>query len=199
MEADADHRGYVGGFWDEIGHAQFDAMVKLGLKLDHRFLDLGCGSLRGGRFFIAFLNKGKYYGIDHHQWLIDKGIEEIKEICPDRQPHFIVNETFDFSKFGDVKFDFALAKSLFTHLLPEQIKLCFKNLHPYMKGSLFATVFEGPSRGNPKQQSDRKRFAYMREEIREFAGKQWEMTQPMVQIFDFEPRSRQTLLQFTPV
>lgn len=42
------HRIAVGGMWDEIGKLQFEFMVKQGLKPHHKFLDIGCGSLRGG-------------------------------------------------------------------------------------------------------------------------------------------------------
>jgi hypothetical protein len=42
------HRNYVGGMWEEIGKLQFDFLVQQGLKPSHCFLDIGCGSFRGG-------------------------------------------------------------------------------------------------------------------------------------------------------
>ena len=51
------HRGVVGGMWDEIGKLQFEFMVKQGLKSEHKFLDIGCGSLRGGSISSNFLMK----------------------------------------------------------------------------------------------------------------------------------------------
>ena len=38
-----------------------------------KFLDIGCGSLRGGRHLIHYLNPYKYFGIDCNQSLVDLG------------------------------------------------------------------------------------------------------------------------------
>lgn len=54
------HRSYVGGCWDEIGKLQFDFMLKEGLKPEHYFLDVACGSLRAGLHFIPYLEVGHY-------------------------------------------------------------------------------------------------------------------------------------------
>ena len=40
------HRESVGGMWDEIGCLQFEFLKKQGLLPEHKFLDVGCGSLR---------------------------------------------------------------------------------------------------------------------------------------------------------
>lgn len=48
LNREGPHRGAVGGMWDQIGKLQFEFMVKHGLKPEHKFLDIGCGSLRGG-------------------------------------------------------------------------------------------------------------------------------------------------------
>jgi hypothetical protein len=58
------HRKAVGGLWDEIGRLQFDYFVSQGLVPHHRLLDLGCGSLRGGVHFIAYLDPDRYSGVD---------------------------------------------------------------------------------------------------------------------------------------
>src|SRR5947209_178803 len=49
------HRTFVGGEWDTIGKLQFDFIVRQGLEPRHVLLDIGCGALRGGRFFIEYL------------------------------------------------------------------------------------------------------------------------------------------------
>jgi len=43
----AGHRRYVGGMWEEIGQLQFDYLVSQGLRPEHVFCDVACGSLRG--------------------------------------------------------------------------------------------------------------------------------------------------------
>jgi hypothetical protein len=60
-------RRIVGGEWDEIGRLQFDFLKGAGLKLRHVLLDVGCGRLRGGVHFVAYLERGNYVGIDINQ------------------------------------------------------------------------------------------------------------------------------------
>jgi SAM-dependent methyltransferase len=67
------HRNIVGGMWEEIGRLQFDFLVEKGLKTDCYFLDVGCGSLRGGVHFIRYLEPGHYFGIDKSKELLDAG------------------------------------------------------------------------------------------------------------------------------
>ncbi|KAF0817854.1 hypothetical protein KIS4809_3372 [Bacillus sp. ZZV12-4809] len=49
--------------WKEIGELQLKFMKEQGLQ-PNEMLKIGCGSLRGGIFFIKYLNKGKYTGLD---------------------------------------------------------------------------------------------------------------------------------------
>jgi hypothetical protein len=39
--ADGEHRGAVGGLWDELGRWQFELLLRAGLKPSHRLLDVG--------------------------------------------------------------------------------------------------------------------------------------------------------------
>ena len=59
-----DPQAAIGGMWEEIGRLQFDYLRNDGLRADHSMLDIGCGTLRGGRHFIACLDSGKYTGLD---------------------------------------------------------------------------------------------------------------------------------------
>ena len=51
------HREAVGGLWDEMGRLQFDFLVAQGLQPHHKMLDIGCGSMRGGRHFVNHLER----------------------------------------------------------------------------------------------------------------------------------------------
>ena len=46
---DGKHRDVVGGLWEEIGCLQLSVLKRIGLQKSHTLLDIGCGSLRGGR------------------------------------------------------------------------------------------------------------------------------------------------------
>ncbi len=133
--------------WDEIGKLQFEFMLTHGLLPQHRLLDVGCGSLRGGVHFVRYLEKGNYYGVDQDQWLLDAGLRhELKdEGLADRQPLLLCRDDFDFSAFGTT-FDFAIAQSVFTHLPWNSILRCLYNAQQVLKpgGRFFATFFEDP-------------------------------------------------------
>ncbi|UFJ42544.1 class I SAM-dependent methyltransferase [Brevibacillus humidisoli] len=142
--ANGKHREAVGGLWDEIGCLQFAYLVKNGLQPEHHFLDVGCGSLRGGIHFIRYLNKGHYYGLDINSSLIEAGWKELEEqALLDRLPSLVVNDCFQFDQFG-VKFDFAIAHSVFTHLPANVIHRCLVNIDKVLKpgGKFFTTFFE---------------------------------------------------------
>ena len=67
------HRRAVGGMWEELGRLQLDFLVGQGLRPDHYFLDVGCGSLRGGVHFIRYLEAGHYYGFDRSPERLEAG------------------------------------------------------------------------------------------------------------------------------
>ncbi|MGB7539844.1 MAG: hypothetical protein WBM17_14975 [Anaerolineales bacterium] len=84
--ASTTHRERVGGLWEEIGHLQFEFNKKRGLLPGHRFLDVGCGCLRGGIHFIQYLNTGKYYVLDINSSLIEAGKTEFASVnCLDNK------------------------------------------------------------------------------------------------------------------
>jgi ubiquinone/menaquinone biosynthesis C-methylase UbiE len=138
------HRSKVGGMWDEMGKKQLGFMQEMGLKPQHELLDVGCGSLRGGIYFIKFLNEGKYCGLDINSSLIKAGQTEIKKAnLAEKKPMLLVNDHFQFKLFNKM-FDYAIAQSVFTHLPVNIIQNCLINMEKVLKpgGKFFATFFE---------------------------------------------------------
>lgn len=135
----------VGELWEEMGRLQFDFIKKQGLKPESRFLDIGCGSLRGGVHFIRYLNSGNYFGIDRSRYLLDaaREIEIPRYNLSDKTIHLLERDDFDFSVFG-VKFDFAIAQSVFSHLTWNSILRCLINVERVLEknGKFYATFFE---------------------------------------------------------
>jgi hypothetical protein len=162
------HRGYVGGRWDEIGQLQFDFMVQRGLRPEHVFLDIACGSLRGGVHFISYLDPGNYLGIEKERRLVERGLarELPRATRKDKRPEFVISDTFEFDRFSTYP-RFSLAQSLFTHLIPPQIEQCLSNLRAYVpdEHEAFVTFRAGESAGNPSAPDDAKRFYYSPEEL----------------------------------
>jgi len=146
--AEGQHRQFVGGGWDTHGKRQLDYLVGQGLQPHHRFLDVGCGSLRAGRHLVDYLEPGNYYGIDANASLIEAGYDhELTDEQRERLPlsNLRANDRFD-GDFG-VRFDYALAQSVFTHVSLNHLRLCLVRLDPLMVegGQFFATFFEQPS------------------------------------------------------
>lgn len=125
----------VGGKWEEIGKLQYDFLLKHGLQKEYKLLDYGCGSLRGGRKFIKFLDKECYTGIDISEEMVKSAKKVIEEEgLKDKKPKIILNDDGDL-KFDDLnkkKFDTILAQSVFTHLKPKHVEEVFKNLNKVM-------------------------------------------------------------------
>jgi cyclopropane fatty-acyl-phospholipid synthase-like methyltransferase len=119
------YTAYVGppDQYDFMGASQFRLLTTLGLRSRHRVLDVGCGSLRAGRFLIMYLAKGHYYGIEPNQWLVHEAIQrEIGQSLADlKTPTFSDSIDFDAVQF-DVKFDFIVAQSIFSHAGPALVE-----------------------------------------------------------------------------
>ena len=124
------HRAYVGGSdsesWYSIGRLQYHFLVSKGLKSNHKFLDLGCGSLRLGQFLIPMLDKGNYFGLDVEHELIDEGSknEMLFNVIETKKPTFIINDEFKLNPCDE--YDFAIAQSLFTHMSMNLNLKCLK-------------------------------------------------------------------------
>ena len=140
------HRDFIGGLWEELGSMQFEFMRSQGLLPHHVLLDVGCGALRGGLFFVRYLDTGNYCGLDINASLVEAGRREIADASLlGKSPRLLVNENFEASIFG-TQFDFALAQSVFTHLYMNHILRCLREVRRVLApgGRFFATFFEAP-------------------------------------------------------
>lgn len=168
------HREYIGGHWEEIGKLQFDFLLANGLKPDSYLLDIACGSLRLGVKVIPYLEPEHYLGIEKERGLVAAGFDNelAADIRAAKRPRIVISDAFRFSKFGQ-QADFAIAQSLFSHLPPNLIHLCFNNLHPWLAedGVFFATYFavETP-RKNASKPHDHGYFAYTKTEMAQFGA-----------------------------
>jgi SAM-dependent methyltransferase len=118
--AQAAYRAFVGPAdqYDVIGGAQFALLFALGLREEDRLLDIGCGSLRGGRLFIPYLAPGGYVGVEPEQWLIDAAIDQQlgHDILAIKRPVFDHSDDFSLGHLG--QFDYVLAQGIATNTGP---------------------------------------------------------------------------------
>jgi len=116
---DPHYRAYVGPpeDYDLIAAMTFNPLTTLGLRQHHSLLDVGCGSLRIGRLLIPYLNRGKYFGVEPNNWLVEAGIEHElgKDVVPTKRPTFFFSGSPETVVRAKVSFDFALAQSIFSH------------------------------------------------------------------------------------
>ncbi|NEQ97177.1 MAG: hypothetical protein F6K30_10700 [Cyanothece sp. SIO2G6] len=124
LPAGSEHyRAYVGPpfNYDINGALQFQFMLNLGLREYHRFLEVGCGSLRLGRLIMMYLLPSRYYGVEPNRKILLDGIEnnlgssiDGNDLIYLKQPKFDHNSQFDFSFVGG-KVDFVIAQSIASH------------------------------------------------------------------------------------
>lgn len=165
------HRTYIGGsdaeMWYGIGLLQFHFLVAHGLRHNHIFLDVACGPLRLGQYLIPFLDEGHYFGLEAEPELVKYGInEELKfDLDMIKAPRFGYGYDFDFS-FAK-PFDYAIAQSLFTHLVPTDIKKCLVSLRKqaHDKSRFYFTFFEGDSANNPLDSHANRNWHYSLDEL----------------------------------
>lgn len=140
--------GIAGYPWEKSGEHQFNFLVSKGLKPHHTLLDIGCSCLRGGIHFIDYLDVGNYYGFDKEKELINIALNEVvpQRNLIHKKPVIEVVDNFDQAFLKGTEFDFMLAQSVFTHIIPELVELCLENIVvPQLKqnGKFYATIHEG--------------------------------------------------------
>lgn len=155
----ADHYWYreaVGGpkardplFWNELGALQLRFLKEQQLAPEHRVLEVGCGPFRAGRYLMGYLNEGNYFGLEKEYKFVAAGFQSELVVFDDWKANFMVmvNDDFDLSMLPPwVKIDFAISHSVFTHLVPEQIEMCIRNVveRLYPDGVFFSTFHPGP-------------------------------------------------------
>lgn len=125
--------------WNTTPRLVIKHLFNNGLSPETRLLDIGCGSLRTGRFLIPFLNTGNYYGLEPEKIMVKEGLknELIPEIVDFKKPTFYFNKDFD---IPDITVDIAIAIQVFIHCGPDQLRLCLKMLKDKLYGPFIFTV-----------------------------------------------------------
>jgi SAM-dependent methyltransferase len=146
---DQQYRAYVGPpeDYDLIAAMTFNLLTTLGVRQHHSLLDIGCGSLRIGRLLIPYLNRGKYFGVEPNEWLVDEGIRrELGEtLVQIKLPTFFFSDSPDTITQAKVSFNFALAQSIFSHCGLDLIKNWLSAISRSLAedGALVATFLPG--------------------------------------------------------
>lgn len=115
----ANRRAFVGppAQYDFMGATQFRLLTALGLREEHRVVDIGCGSLRGGRFLIPYLLPGHYTGIEPNSWLWQEALDRElgRDLARLRTPRFVRDASFRMAQVETGSADFIVAQSIYSH------------------------------------------------------------------------------------
>ncbi len=137
------YKQYMGGKakeWDKRGQFQLAFMKSKGLEKSSRFLDVGCGPLRAGVWFIEYLETGNYHGMDYNKTFIQAAKHIIKnKNLTSKRPSLIVDERFRLPEFYNM--DFVLVFSVLNHCNKIQRKCFFQNISKVLKpdGKIYIT------------------------------------------------------------
>ena len=93
------------------------------MNTESKVLDIGCGCLRIGIKLINFLEKNCYYGIEPNKFMLDAGIKHLLNGTANdsKDPSFSNTTSFQLDDFKVDKFDYFIARSIWTHASKEQI------------------------------------------------------------------------------
>lgn len=145
-----DYRAFVGppSDYDLIAGLQFTLLFCAGMREADKVLDVGCGSLRGGRLLIPYLRPGHYFAIEPNRWLVEEGLshELGMDMVNIKRPTFAFVNDFSAESFG-VRFDWVMAHSIFSHTYPDMASVGLAKIGHSLapSGVLLATYVEGRS------------------------------------------------------
>jgi SAM-dependent methyltransferase len=153
---DLHYRAYVGPpeDYDLIAAMSFGLLTSLGLRQQHKVLDVGCGSLRIGRLLIPYLNAQGYFGIEPNKWLVEEAIE--KEVGQSqiriKEAQFLFADSPQ-GWIGRHSFDFAIAHSIFSHTGQELLDSWLRDVSQMLtpSGALVATFMTDESDTSEKR------------------------------------------------
>jgi ubiquinone/menaquinone biosynthesis C-methylase UbiE len=95
---------------------QFAYLSSHGLEQGHNLLEIGCGNLRAGWRFIAWLDVGAYTGVDiSPEILLAANQTLVQRRLQSKQPRLMLYDGFDLGFIPGNHFDAAHAHSVFSH------------------------------------------------------------------------------------
>ncbi|MFE1176008.1 class I SAM-dependent methyltransferase [Streptomyces sp. NPDC058773] len=130
--------------WLALGEMQFEYLTGHGLRPGHRMLDIGCGNLRAGRRFIAYLDTGHYYGIDISPDILISAKQTLTTYeLQDKLPHLTLTQDLKLDFLPPAHFDVVHAHSVFSHSPLDVIDECLAHVGRILApGGFFDFTFD---------------------------------------------------------
>lgn len=119
--------------WLRVGQMQFDYLLGHGLRPGMRMLEIGCGDLRAGRFFIDYLGTGDYYGVDISPEILFAAQNAIVSYWLEAKlPHMTLVRDLMLDFLPSDYFSVVNAHSVFSHCSAELIDECLAGVRRIM-------------------------------------------------------------------
>ena len=129
-------------FWKIKRDFQIGFLKKVGLQPHHYFLEIGCGTLRGGVPIIKYLENSHYYGIEARDNVLEEGKKELAEAnLITKQPVLVAAEDISSIELNQ-KFDYVWAFSVLIHMTDNILRDCLAFVSKNLKadGFFYANV-----------------------------------------------------------
>ena len=147
--------GYVG--WPHLFHQTnlhvFNFMVRLGLKPEHKLLDVGAGCLGPGRYLSMYLDPCHYVVIEPNSEILLAGLLEIGDVVRARGIELHQFDDFMLTRAGPMQYDYVLAHSILTHASKQQALLIADQALKALKlGGIFAASYSWGGMDDPRDE-----------------------------------------------
>jgi SAM-dependent methyltransferase len=162
--------GSHGGYESRMQH---DFMLAQGLRSQHRFLDVGCGALRGTIRLVDYLENGHFYGGDISVGLLKEALIECGRLQLKNLPLLQLMDSFDLKSLFGEEFDFILCNSVTVHIEPDDIQELCHGIALVLKqiGKAFISVYPLEETASEPHHWDGYRWWYKRSWMAQEAAK----------------------------
>jgi SAM-dependent methyltransferase len=142
--------GLVGpaDLWAMKRRFQFRFLTAQGLRPEHRLLDIGCGTLRGGIPLIEYLQTGHYAGFEARAEVLQEGLEELAEAGLEHKRPRLIHASDPAEVQLEEPVDVAWAFSVLIHMPDEVVDACLALVARSLteQGAFYANVNPGERR-----------------------------------------------------
>jgi SAM-dependent methyltransferase len=142
--------GLVGpaDLWAMKRRFQFRFLTAQGLRPEHRLLDIGCGTLRGGIPLIEYLQTGHYAGFEARAEVLEEGRKELAEAGLEHKRPSLIHASDPAEVQLEEPVEVAWAFSVLIHMSDEVADACLALVARSLTepGAFYANVNPGERR-----------------------------------------------------
>jgi hypothetical protein len=150
----------------ELGGVSFKRLMKYGIAPHDAFVDYGCGTLRMGVHAIRFLERGRYWGFDIDQALLDEGARLMGPEMENKAPNLRVISASSVREAAQANPALLVSLKVLIHVHPDELDEYFGNILTIIGTSGRAILTGKWSSGEPFQFA-RQSWAHSLERLKE--------------------------------